>query len=624
VCTDGEPLECYDSEFGSLCETVGCDPALGCVGIPIPGCADAGPVVIPDGGLPDAEPGPDAFTPFAGQLGGGGCGCQSGGRAGDGAGAWLLIGALALLLRRRRAVAALILLVVPITARAQGFDAQIFRPAPALTGFVSQDAPDVVPSGSLHVVLTFDAADDPLVLRDPASGEVLDGGVVLSARSSLTLGAALGLPGNLELSLAAPLALAQSGDLMLVRPGDELESAGLGDLRAGVKWRFLAAGPMRFALAVGASFPTGSEDELTGAGGVVVTPRLVLGAQGSRVAVAVNFGYSLREAGGAGDLVVDDEFLVGGGVRVDLTSSIALVAEAYGAFGTQGEGNEREAPVEALAGPRVRLFGPWVVQAGAGVGVTHGYGTPAVRGYFALAYAPRPRTAPIVIADQPFVPVDEPENDEPVVAAPSDRDGDGLPDASDQCPDEPEDKDGVDDEDGCPDPDADGDGIADKDDKCPNESEIVNGVDDEDGCPDEGLFELVEDRIVLEEKVLFDTNRARVKSGGKRVLSAVVVLWKQHPEWGKMVIEGHTDERGTDEWNLELGKLRAERVRDALIEAGFPPERLEVVSYGRSKPRDPGKGAEAWEKNRRVEFVIVKQEKVPVAPGTKPDAAPVP
>ena len=65
-----------------------------------------------------------------------------------------------------------------------------------------------------------------------------------------------------------------------------------------------------------------------------------------------------------------------------------------------------------------------------------------------------------------------------------DRDGDGIPDSQDACPDEPEDKDGFEDEDGCPDLDNDGDGIPDVDDKCPNEAEDKDGFQDSDGCPE--------------------------------------------------------------------------------------------------------------------------------------------
>jgi OmpA-OmpF porin, OOP family len=65
-----------------------------------------------------------------------------------------------------------------------------------------------------------------------------------------------------------------------------------------------------------------------------------------------------------------------------------------------------------------------------------------------------------------------------------DNDGDGIPDTLDKCPDEPEDFDGFEDEDGCPDPDNDGDGIPDALDQCPNEPEDFDGFQDEDGCPD--------------------------------------------------------------------------------------------------------------------------------------------
>lgn len=69
----------------------------------------------------------------------------------------------------------------------------------------------------------------------------------------------------------------------------------------------------------------------------------------------------------------------------------------------------------------------------------------------------------------------------------ADRDADGIVDDSDRCPDEPEDRDGFQDDDGCPEPDNDADGILDRVDLCPNDPETVNGIEDEDGCPDTSL-----------------------------------------------------------------------------------------------------------------------------------------
>ena len=61
-----------------------------------------------------------------------------------------------------------------------------------------------------------------------------------------------------------------------------------------------------------------------------------------------------------------------------------------------------------------------------------------------------------------------------------------MPESKDECPKDPEDRDGFEDDDGCPDKDNDKDGILDADDKCPNEPETYNGLTDEDGCPDRG------------------------------------------------------------------------------------------------------------------------------------------
>jgi outer membrane protein OmpA-like peptidoglycan-associated protein len=206
-----------------------------------------------------------------------------------------------------------------------------------------------------------------------------------------------------------------------------------------------------------------------------------------------------------------------------------------------------------------------------------------------------------------------------------DRDGDSIPDDVDKCPDDAEDKDGFEDEDGCPDPDNDQDGIPDKKDKCPNEPETVNGFQDEDGCPDEGPVVVKKDRIYLKEFLLFDTNRARVRTEGRPSLSAVLNLWTQHPEWDHLIVDGHADRHGSDEYNLWLSRTRAERVRNKLIEMGFPGEKLTLRAFGRQKPRVPAETGEADRENRRVEFVIVKKVQVGSkgAQGAAP-AAPAP
>jgi outer membrane protein OmpA-like peptidoglycan-associated protein len=207
----------------------------------------------------------------------------------------------------------------------------------------------------------------------------------------------------------------------------------------------------------------------------------------------------------------------------------------------------------------------------------------------------------------------------PAPVAPVDTDGDGIVDAEDKCPTEPEDKDGFEDDDGCPDNDNDRDGIADADDKCPDQAEVVNGVDDLDGCPDEGLIQLIDDRMVLEEKLLFETERARVSSKGQRVLQAVVTLWKQHPEWERMEVEGHADFRGPPEYNLRLSQERARRVKVVLVKLGLESEKISTQGFGLTRPRAQGRSPEALQLNRRVELVVIRKKPVsPAAPATPP------
>jgi outer membrane protein OmpA-like peptidoglycan-associated protein len=165
---------------------------------------------------------------------------------------------------------------------------------------------------------------------------------------------------------------------------------------------------------------------------------------------------------------------------------------------------------------------------------------------------------------------------------------------------EPEDADGVADWDGCPEEDADADGVADPVDACPGAAEVVNGVDDADGCPDDGLITLEGDRVILDDRVLFETNLAHVRHAARPVLAAIARLFLSHPDWATMRIEGHADERGTPEFNRELSRRRAERVRDVLAELGVPIERMEAFGLGEDHPR-----SDHLDENRRVEFVMV-------------------
>jgi outer membrane protein OmpA-like peptidoglycan-associated protein len=188
----------------------------------------------------------------------------------------------------------------------------------------------------------------------------------------------------------------------------------------------------------------------------------------------------------------------------------------------------------------------------------------------------------------------------------SDRDGDGIPDHLDKCPDEPEDFDGFEDEDGCPEHDNDNDGIPDHLDKCPNDPETFNGFEDEDGCPDKGLVIVEGSEIMILQSVQFETNSARILPESNAILDAVAATLKGRSELAVVEVAGHADERGSDAHNLRLTKARAAAVADALVNRGIARKRLVSQGYGEYCPLDPVSTPAAWDKNRRVEFKVVK------------------
>jgi OOP family OmpA-OmpF porin len=184
-----------------------------------------------------------------------------------------------------------------------------------------------------------------------------------------------------------------------------------------------------------------------------------------------------------------------------------------------------------------------------------------------------------------------------------DNDGDGIPDKLDKCPNEPEDFDGFQDDDGCPDPDNDGDGIPDKLDKCPNEPETFNGYQDEDGCPDEVPAAIKKFTGVIQ-GINFKTKSAEITKDSHSVLDKAVKVLNDYPDI-KLEISGHTDNVGKAEFNMELSQKRAESVKAYFVGKGISSDRLTAVGYGMDKPLTSNKTAADKAKNRRTEFQLI-------------------
>ena len=206
-----------------------------------------------------------------------------------------------------------------------------------------------------------------------------------------------------------------------------------------------------------------------------------------------------------------------------------------------------------------------------------------------------------------------------------DQDHDGIPDKVDRCPTEAEDKDGFQDDDGCPDPDNDGDGVLDRADLCPLVAGTVQGCPDTDGdgiadrddaCPKKkGLAEnkgcpkykdivVTDVKLEIKQKLFFAFGTTQILPKSDPLLDEVATVLKDRPSIC-VRIEGHTDNKGSKEANMALSTGRAEAVRSALSGRQLDDTRMVAQGYGQTLPIDSNGTLEGRENNRRVEFVII-------------------
>jgi len=218
----------------------------------------------------------------------------------------------------------------------------------------------------------------------------------------------------------------------------------------------------------------------------------------------------------------------------------------------------------------------------------------------------------------------------------ADNDQDGVPDAVDRCPVAAEDRDGYMDDDGCPEADNDKDGLLDPADKCPNEAEDKDSFEDDDGCPDDdndrdGVPDADDHCAEAQETkngyldhdgCPDELPRAVKKYSGvipgiqfdtgkaslrKSSFRVLDAAVKVLKEYPdvRVRIAGHTDDVGDAAANRALSQARAETVRAYLIDKGIAADRLEALGFGQEQPLAAGRSAKARARNRRVEFRLV-------------------
>jgi OmpA-OmpF porin, OOP family len=337
-------------------------------------------------------------------------------------------------------------------------------------------------------------------------------------------------------------------------------------------------------------------------------------------------------------------FLAGGCAGARLEAKTAAVADLVETARTSGA--ERCAPVElALAESHVD-FARQELSEGRYYQARDALGVAETNAHTAVRKSPKALCAP-----EPRVDSDGDGLDDSVDACPRepedkdgfedddgcpdlDNDGDGIPDSDDACPMDAEDKDGFEDDDGCPDPDNDKDGIEDALDRCPDAAEDRDGFEDEDGCPDcdndgDGVPEcpevvdmcpdtpaqtadgcpeyklvtVTENKIELKQSIYFATNKATIKRVSYALLDEVAQALIDNPTI-RVRIEGHTDSRGRDSFNMRLSQARTESVREYLLARGIAPERMEAQGFGESVPIADNRTEAGRAQNRRVDFVI--------------------
>jgi OmpA-OmpF porin, OOP family len=189
----------------------------------------------------------------------------------------------------------------------------------------------------------------------------------------------------------------------------------------------------------------------------------------------------------------------------------------------------------------------------------------------------------------------------------TDPDGDGIIGDADRCPNEKEDGLAPDPKDGCVSPDPDGDGVIGAADKCPAEPETKNGFEDEDGCPDKAPRVLVTaTEVKINEKILFAFGKATIEQASQNLLDEIAFVINDHPQIEYLEVAGHADKVGTEALNVQLTRQRAQAVLDALVKRKVDKRRMHAQGYGENCALDKGESEAAREKNRRVEFKIMR------------------
>lgn len=453
-----------------------------------------------------------------------------------------------------------------------------------------------------------DYAHEPLFREWYRDG---DRGTAYPAKLRLTghLYGALGLGGMTEVGLALPVIVYQNGEGGA--PGGEIQHAGLGDPRLDFKARVFEGEITKLGVVAAFTAPLGhyasSGEDFLGSELPTLGTGVVVEGHAGPVILALNGGFLVRKPAVIGSFEQTHAITWNLGVLWDVKEfgepgGMRLGIEANGEANINFDARSG-IPIEALAGVKYRLKNDLIVTGGLGPGLSRGAGTPVFRIFAGVAFDK-------VVRDCPAGPEDIDGFEDHDRCIDPDNDQDGILDIDDQCINEPEDFDGYQDKDGCPDTDNDGDEIQDSVDSCPMIPEDMDNYRDDDGCPEEGpgkaTVKITDTQLMVSSKIYFDFDKNTIKEVSYPILDAVAEALLANPHILRIQVEGHTDNEGTEEYNLTLSEARAKAVVDYLVSKGVPLERLSYKGYGFSRPKASNTSEEGKAINRRVEFTIMR------------------
>jgi OOP family OmpA-OmpF porin len=365
------------------------------------------------------------------------------------------------------------------SAKSGEFSVQRFDPAPGPRNYFSTRGVRTEGKMAWSAGFVANYANDPFVVvscvntadcssKSAAPGRSQDVHVVKNLVTGDFMGSLTPID-RLQIGLKVPVSYSQ-GDGLTDAPGTPANGlpvqphgasgAGLGDPELEAKFR--AYGEVKDTVVAGAGVfvtaPLGhatSKGNYIGDGSPIVGLRGIFDGKQGPYSFGANLAGLYRGTGRVGSTEIGSEFRYGVGAGFQASQLLRVILDGFGAtkFSSKNGTNSLEIDGGVIITP---LSSPIGVLVGGGAGVIEGVGVPTFRAIAGVSYTAEAR----------------------------DRDGDGIDDNLDQCPTEPEDRDGFEDADGCPDRDNDGDTIMDKDDKCPNQAEDFDGFQDTDGCPD--------------------------------------------------------------------------------------------------------------------------------------------